>query len=134
LVSGQDFSAGDVTDAGTVAITILVLADGLVVGGLTYELDPTLTAAARETRNADERKAEQKYEKRRCCEPCIDDRCKDECRCCEKHEPEPCEKPKRPEHNDGRPCDCERERVCCWESKGWPRRIRVEIELEPRQQ
>ncbi len=48
LLSGQDFTAADVQLAGHVAIEIAVLADGLVVGGLTFELDPHLDHPARE--------------------------------------------------------------------------------------
>ncbi|HXW80267.1 MAG TPA: hypothetical protein VEJ84_12255, partial [Acidimicrobiales bacterium] len=44
LVSGQDFTALDVKAAGNVAIEIIVLADDLVVGGLTYFVDAEMTA------------------------------------------------------------------------------------------
>ena len=43
LIGGQSFTPAEVTAAGTVAIQIaVVLADGLVVGGLTFVLDPKL--------------------------------------------------------------------------------------------
>jgi hypothetical protein len=42
LVAGQSFSKADVMAAGTVSIVIVALANGLVVGGLTYILDPYL--------------------------------------------------------------------------------------------
>lgn len=133
LVSGRDFSAGDVTDAGGVLVTVLVLADGLIVGGLTYVLDPALTEAARETRTSEERKAQHEYEKTCCCKSCVDDRCQDACRCCAEHThdcaPEPCGHPKRPDEEcEEEACHHRREPGCC---KGRPRRVRVEIELEP---
>jgi hypothetical protein len=56
LVSGQDFNAGQVGVAGPVAIEIVVLADGIVVGGITYALDPQMTEPAREVE--EERAAE----------------------------------------------------------------------------
>ncbi|MBV9861510.1 MAG: hypothetical protein JO267_05120 [Alphaproteobacteria bacterium] len=42
LIGGQSFTAGQVAAAGAVSIVIVVLADGLVVGGLTFVLDPKL--------------------------------------------------------------------------------------------
>jgi hypothetical protein len=48
LVSGQDFNAGQLGVAGPVAIEVVVLADGIVVGGITYALDPHMTAPAHE--------------------------------------------------------------------------------------
>jgi hypothetical protein len=48
LVSGQDFTVAQVTMAGYVAIEVVVLADGLVVGGITFVLDPKLDHPARE--------------------------------------------------------------------------------------
>jgi zinc metalloprotease ZmpB len=48
LISGQDFTALDVQAAGYVAIEFVVLADGLVVGGLTYVLDPEMREPAAE--------------------------------------------------------------------------------------
>ena len=139
LVSGRDFSAAELTDVGGTVITILVLADGLIVGGLTYLLDPMLTEPARETRNHEERKAEREREKKCCCNPCVDDRCRDECKCCceeckASHDcaPEPCEDAKQagPKEHDGEPCDHERERGCYEEAKGRLRRIWVEIDLD----
>ena len=48
LISGQDFTEAEVQLAGYVAIEFIVLADGLVVGGLTFVLDPHLHHPARE--------------------------------------------------------------------------------------
>jgi hypothetical protein len=48
LISGQDFTSVQVALAGHVAIEVVVLADGLVVGGITYVLDPKLDHPARE--------------------------------------------------------------------------------------
>jgi len=48
LIGGQDFTEAEVQLAGHVAIEFLVLADGLVVGGLTFVLDPQLHHPARE--------------------------------------------------------------------------------------
>jgi zinc metalloprotease ZmpB len=42
LIDGQDFTAAEVAAAGMVSIVIVVLADGLVGGGLTFVLDPKL--------------------------------------------------------------------------------------------
>ena len=42
MISGQDFSAAELQLAGDVTITLVALANGLVVGGLTYWLDPNL--------------------------------------------------------------------------------------------
>lgn len=42
MIGGQDFSAAELHLAGEVTITLVVLANGLVVGGLTYWLDPNL--------------------------------------------------------------------------------------------
>jgi hypothetical protein len=47
-LGGQDFTALDVKSAGRVAIEFLVLAEGIVVGGLTYLLDPNMSEPARE--------------------------------------------------------------------------------------
>ena len=49
LISGQNFTAAEVQAAGRVAIEFVVLADGLVVGGLTYLLVPGMKEPARET-------------------------------------------------------------------------------------
>jgi hypothetical protein len=134
LLSGRDFSAGDVIDAGGAAIVILVLADGIVVGGLTYELDPSLTEPARETLTAEERKAQRESDKDRCCKPCLDDRCRDDCRCCEKHghdcAPEPCEPPQPCKGEGQGPCRDGDHADGCHGVKGRPRRIWVEIELD----
>jgi hypothetical protein len=43
LIGGQTFTAAEVTAVGEVAIKLVVLVDGLVVGGLTFVLDPHLT-------------------------------------------------------------------------------------------
>jgi hypothetical protein len=48
LISGQDFTAAEVQLSGNVAIELVVLADGLAVGGLTFVLDPHLHHPARE--------------------------------------------------------------------------------------
>ena len=48
LISGQDFTPAEVQLAGYVAIEVVVLADGLVVGGLTFVLDPDLDHPAHE--------------------------------------------------------------------------------------
>jgi hypothetical protein len=135
LLSGRDFSAGDVIDSGAAAIVVLVLADGMVVGGLTFVLDPSLTEPARETRTPEERKAQHEHDKERCCKPCIDDRCKDDCLCCEKHRhgcaPAPCEPPKPPDRKSHDECCDERPGDECRDSvRGRPRRIWVEIEVD----
>ena len=62
LVGGQDFSAAEVTAAGTVTILIVVLADGLVVGGLTFVLDPKLRYPPRE--EVEEEREEEHNEER----------------------------------------------------------------------
>lgn len=48
LIGGRSFTAAELTAAGEVAIEFVVLVDGLVVGGLTYVLDPKLERPARE--------------------------------------------------------------------------------------
>ncbi len=48
LVGGGDFTEAEVQLAGYVAVELVVLADGLVVGGLTFVLDPHLHHPARE--------------------------------------------------------------------------------------
>lgn len=82
LASGRDFDSGDLADAGTSTITVLVMADGIVVGGMSYRLDPGLDAPApeREEHACKPRPdpcddAKPKPPARHCCEPCIDDRC-----------------------------------------------------------
>jgi hypothetical protein len=42
LIDGADFTAGDVTSAGSSAIRLQALAGGLPIGGMTYLLDPEL--------------------------------------------------------------------------------------------
>ena len=105
LHSGRDFSAAELADAGEVAITVLVLANGVVVGGLSYLLDPELCEpacercdcrACRDDKKPEPEDCEQRDDKRPdcaparrcCCEPCIDDRC---CPppppCCEERDP-----------------------------------------------
>ncbi|MBV8884292.1 MAG: hypothetical protein JO235_09895 [Chroococcidiopsidaceae cyanobacterium CP_BM_RX_35] len=54
LISGQSFTATEIVAAGTVAIMIVVLADGLVVGGLTFILDPNLHHPPREEEEHEE--------------------------------------------------------------------------------
>ena len=49
LVSGQDFTELEVQAAGRVAIEFVVLADALVVGGLTYVLDADMKEPAEES-------------------------------------------------------------------------------------
>jgi hypothetical protein len=46
LVGGQTFTAAEVIAAGQVAIELVVFVDGLVVGGITYVLDPHLKLPA----------------------------------------------------------------------------------------
>jgi zinc metalloprotease ZmpB len=48
LVSGKDFTATELQLAGYVAIELIVLADGIVVGGLTFVLDPEMHHPAKE--------------------------------------------------------------------------------------
>ena len=66
LIGGQSFTAADVVATGTVAIMIVVLADGLVVGGLTFVLDPKLRHPPREEMEEghEEEHEEEKHEKR----------------------------------------------------------------------
>jgi hypothetical protein len=59
LIGGQSFTAAEVIAAGTVTIMIVVLADGLVVGGLTFELDPKLHHPAHEEEIEEEEKEEE---------------------------------------------------------------------------
>lgn len=112
LLSGRDFSAAELADAGATTISVLVLAEGIVVGGLSFVIDPTLDAPAVEVapcpgctpsepepdEGCDDDKpkpAPKPKPKPRCCccEPCIDDRC------CPP--PAPCCGPSRE-----RPCKC----------------------------
>ncbi len=48
LIGGQDFTDAEVQLAGYVPVEVIVLADGLVVGGLTFVLDPHMHRPARE--------------------------------------------------------------------------------------
>src|SRR5258706_5108551 len=48
LIGGQNFTAAEVIAAGQVAMELVVLVDGLVVGGLTFVLDPHLKWPERE--------------------------------------------------------------------------------------
>jgi hypothetical protein len=100
LHSGRDFSAAELADAGDAVIAVLVLANGIVVGGLSYSLDPALCAPACERcdcKDRDDGKKPSDDDCERphghpkpscCCEPCIDDRC---CPppppCCQEREP-----------------------------------------------
>ena len=63
LVSGQDFTAAEVVATAPVDIEFVVLADGLVVGGITYRLDPELHEPAREL--AEEEREERRGEEER---------------------------------------------------------------------
>jgi hypothetical protein len=47
LSPGRDFTAEDVSRAKDRSITVTLLADGLVLGGMTYDLDPELRRPAR---------------------------------------------------------------------------------------
>lgn len=86
LLSGRDFGVDELMDAGPMAIRVLVLADGLVVGGLTFAIDPQLECPPKE--HCDKPRPEPKP---CCCEPCVDERCKP---CA----PPPCDaKPEPPE-------------------------------------
>ena len=57
LIGGQDFNALEVQATGRVAIEFIVLADALVVGGLTYVLDPDLKEPAQEIVHHEEQHA-----------------------------------------------------------------------------
>ena len=117
LLSGREISAAEIEDADDVTIRILVLANGIVVGGLSYALDPEPETP--------KKKAEddcKKPEPRECCEPCIDDRCQcanPECtckKCCRDEAP--------PSASDAKDCDTEKDcepRAC---------HIHVHIECE----
>jgi hypothetical protein len=90
LLSGRDFSAAELADAGATTISVLVLAEGIVVGGLSFVIDPTLDAPAVEYAACpgckqsepepdggcdDDKPATKPKPRSCCCEPCIDDRC-----------------------------------------------------------
>jgi hypothetical protein len=117
LVGGQDFAASAVTDAGGASFTFLTLADGIVVGGLTYFLDAA-SSAAEETEHR-EGCAKREGRPRPCCQPCVDERCKP-CPCLT--EPDPKEacvpEPSCREHDHERHC-------------GHQKRVRLEIALAP---
>ena len=102
--SGREFRPAELADAGRTAIVIRALADGIVVGGLTYVLDPTLG---------------EPDDAKKCCEPCIDDRCKKPCPC------PPCEEPNKSECP---PEPCAERNICCDEGV---RRVCVQVDLEP---
>lgn len=81
LLSGRDFSAAELMDAGPSAIVVLLLADGLVVGGLSYALEAGMACPAPE--HCDKpREAPPPCH----CEPCVDERC-------EPCAPPPCHEP-----------------------------------------
>ena len=65
LISGQDFTAAQLIAAGQVTIVFPVLVDGLVVGGLTYVLDPDLKHPARESVDEPEEHEEHKEKRPR---------------------------------------------------------------------
>jgi hypothetical protein len=58
LIGGQSFTAAEVIAAGQVAIELVVLVEGLVVGGLTFILDQHLKWPARELDEEEEREDE----------------------------------------------------------------------------
>jgi zinc metalloprotease ZmpB len=116
LMSGRDFDPIDVVDAGSAIIGVLVLADGIVVGGLSFALDAAMTEPAREREPCEPKHGRQEpkddpdcgkpmkpvHRLRCCCEPCIDDRCRKPCCwCCE--DKKPCDD--KPAEDDG--CDAE---------------------------
>jgi len=106
LFSGRDFTAAELAANGRTAIVIRVLANGIVVGGFTYVLDPAL--------------GNPQDAKKCCCEPCVDDRCR-KCCCCQP----PCDKRGEPECEPEprrEPKDCDKKRPCC---------VRVEVKLDP---
>jgi zinc metalloprotease ZmpB len=112
LISGQDFTELQVLAAGRVAIEFIVLADGLVVGGLTYVLDPHLKEPAREEPEEKEHRERDEDEK--------------EC-----HEPEKREHRKCCQHEACEPhrC-CKREKCDVCDERERPRRIKFEIDLD----
>jgi hypothetical protein len=61
LIGGQSFTAAEIVAAGSVAIMIVVLADGLVVGGLTFVLDPKLHYPPHE--EVEEEREEEEHER-----------------------------------------------------------------------
>ncbi|HEY0818811.1 MAG TPA: hypothetical protein VGD46_08545, partial [Rhizobacter sp.] len=109
LVSGRDFSPGELADEGPATIIVLVLANGIVVGGMSYRLDGDMEAPASERPpkqdcrpqpapcrddppcddrpgddkpGHDEKPCEPPKPPRGCCEPCVDDRCCPPPACC----------------------------------------------------
>jgi zinc metalloprotease ZmpB len=118
LLSGRDFSVAELVDAGPATIVVLVLADGLVVGGLSFAIDPAMTQPAKEygpcwckqpepTEDGCGDKPACKPTKRCCCEPCIDDRCCPPPQpCCGKCHDKPCEDDDSHKKDD----DCEDDR------------------------
>jgi zinc metalloprotease ZmpB len=141
LLSGRDFSAGELADAGDVTITILVLANGIVVGGLSFEPDPNICTARHEHGKHCTCKHPSAHDccepgrhdmHHRCCEPCIDDRC---CPphwcCCHEHHP----------HHDHDDAMCGRDTKddpCCnddddpCDDSDRLRHLHIEIDLEPK--
>jgi len=61
LISGQDFTPAEVQLAAPVEIVMVVLADGLVVGGITYVLDPDMEHPAREFAEEHQEHHEEKH-------------------------------------------------------------------------
>jgi hypothetical protein len=105
LIGGQNFTTLEVQAAGRVAIEFIILADGLVVGGLTYVLDPHLKEPAQEEHHEPEKHHEHK-------EPC------------EHHHKEHCQ------HEycrvEAKCCDCGKRLDCDDKS----RRIKFEIDID----
>lgn len=112
LVSGRDFEPIDVVDSGAATVVVRVLANGIVVGGVSFRLDPAMTEPVRERQPCCGKEAEPCKEspahpgkalrrERCCCEPCVDDRCLP--RCCSPCCDEP-EAPKRPCVDERPPC------------------------------
>jgi len=138
LLSGRDFSASELGNAGDVAITIEVLANGLVVGGLSFEPDPNITTSSREHGKDCSCKSPSAHDccepgcrdTQHCCEPCVDDRCcpPPHCCCCHDHP-----------HHDRCDTTCNKDtsdEECCDDDpcdvSDRLRRIHVEIDLEPK--
>src|SRR5262249_47388400 len=89
LISGQDFNELQLQAAGRVTIQFIVLADGLVVGGVTYLLDPKLKEPPCE-KIEEEHHKHHEHERRckyiKCCEHvkcCEHEECLKRDRCCE---------------------------------------------------
>jgi hypothetical protein len=109
LIGGQNFTAAEIIAAGTVAIMIVVLADGLVVGGLTFELDPKLHHPPHEEEREEEGEAKEEEERE-------DEQEEKEEREVEEHEEEE-------EHNHEHRRGVRR-------GDRRPRRVRLEIDLD----